>query len=302
MLRPSLPSTIDIVQEIDSAVGSILADPAQLNQVLMNLCTNAFHAMEKSGGTLTITLKERHRNKNNLPPLSYLAEGAYVQLLVKDTGFGIPSEDKSRVFEPYFTTKAVNKGSGMGLSIVHGIIRRFKGYIQIESEIGKGTAVYVCFPVSNMQNYDEENEVQELPTGKENILFIDDEEALANWGKSALQRLGYHVIVSNDSLEALKIFTDQQDFFDIVITDQTMPKLTGYDLAKQILKINSDIPIILCTGYSSILSEEKALSLGIKAFLYKPFRKHQIAKLVRNVLDNSPKRPSSSQGNSNMSE
>jgi len=192
---------------------------------------------------------------------------------------------KDKIFDPYFTTKGVGKGTGMGLSIVHGIIKSYGGYITLSSELGKGTVFHVFLPVANKEVLLDKEAIKQVPVGKEKILFIDDEDVLADMGKNMLERLGYHVTVRTSSLEALETFQDQPDQFDVVITDQTMPGMTGFDLARRMLQIRPDIPIILCTGYSSIISEEKAKSIGGREFALKPVGKKDIAMLIRKVLN-----------------
>jgi PAS domain S-box-containing protein len=286
MLRPTLPTTIEVTQDFDPETGFIFADPTQIHQILMNLCTNAFHAMEKTGGKLDISLKEIDLSDGDL--LSHeqdVIAGTFIQLSVGDSGAGMTQEVKDKIFDPYFTTKGVGKGTGMGLSIVHGIIKSYGGFITLSSEPGKGTVFHVFLPVVNKEALPAKEAIKQIPVGKEKILFIDDEDVLADMGKNMLERLGYRVTVRKSSLEALETFQNQPNQFDVVITDQTMPGMTGIDLARRMLQIRPDIPIILCTGYSSIISEQKAKSLGIREFALKPVGKSDIAMLIRKVLD-----------------
>ncbi|MCP3888029.1 MAG: response regulator [Desulfobulbaceae bacterium] len=287
MLRPSLPTTIEINQDITSSTGLILADPTQIHQILMNLCTNAFHAMENTGGTLDISLKEVTLTFEDLVHEPSVEPGTFVQLSVNDSGPGIVPDIKKKIFDPYFTTKETGKGSGMGLAIVHGIVKSYGGYISLYSEPGEGTAFHIFIPVIDEELLPEIEDIKPTPVGRERILFIDDEEILAEMGKNMLERLGYHVTVRNSSIEALETFQNQPDLFDLVITDQTMPGMTGADIAGRMIQIKPDIPIILCTGYSTIISEEKAKSIGIKEFALKPLSKKDIAVLIKKVLDNS---------------
>jgi PAS domain S-box-containing protein len=287
MLRSSLPTTIDIQQDIDSEAGLILADPTQIHQVMVNLCTNAFHAMEETGGTLTISLKKKTLSQNDLANEPRVQPGDFVQLSISDTGPGIALEVQEKMFDPYFTTKEVGKGTGMGLAIIHGIAKSYKGFINFNSKPGEGTVFHVYLPVIQDPAV---HETEAVPVdftqlGNERILFIDDEEILADVGKAMLERLGYRVTVKRNSIEALNTFQNQPNHFDLVITDQTMPGMTGSDLARRMLQIRPGMPIILCTGYSSLMSKEKALSLGIKGFAFKPLAKNDIAALVRKVLD-----------------
>ena len=286
LLRPSLPSTITIKHDINSSTRSIFADPTQVHQILMNLCTNAFHAMEQTGGTLGIILNDCEISREDLQQRPEIQPGKFVLLSIGDTGLGIEAVILDKIFEPYFTTKEVGKGTGMGLAISHGIVASYGGFIACESEIGRGTVFRVYFPAIEEVTISEVKPVEVVASsGKERILLIDDEQMLVDLGKGILERLGYEVTALTSSLEALTIFQNQPDHFDAIITDQTMPGITGIDLARQILQIRPDIPIILCTGYSSLIDEEKAKSEGIKGFLEKPMTKKGIVTLLRKVLD-----------------
>jgi len=248
MLRPTFPSTININQDIEIFTSSIFADPSQFNQILVNLCTNAFHAMEKTGGDLDICLKETYLESGNSILEQNLNPGTYVQLSIHDSGHGIPKEVKDKIFDPYFTTKEPGKGTGMGLSIIHGIVKSFGGFISFVSEMDKGSTFHVFIPVSEKEQLSESDIVERVSMGKENILFVDDEQILAEMGKTMLERLGYNVTIKSSSLEALTTFHNHHDQYDLVITDQTMPGMTGADLARRMIQIRPDIPIILCTG------------------------------------------------------
>ena len=285
MLRSSLPSTIDIRQNIDVNTGPILADPTQIHQIVMNLGTNAFHAMEESGGTLSISLEKKTLSEKDIVGKPGVQPGDFVQLSIGDTGTGIAPELLGKIFDPYFTTKEIGKGTGMGLSIIHGIVKSYGGCVSAHSRFGEGTVFQVLLPVMAAETVIEGKPAEIIELGNERILFIDDEEILAEMGKSMLERLGYQVTVRSSSLEALAIFENQPDMFDLVITDQTMPGLTGSDLARRMLQIRPGMPIILCTGYSSLISEAKARSLGIKGFAMKPLAKKDIAVLIRKALD-----------------
>ncbi|MCP4337705.1 MAG: response regulator [Desulfobulbaceae bacterium] len=287
MLRPSLPTTIEINQNIASTTSPIFADPTQIHQILMNLCTNAFHVMEETGGKLEISLKEVILSSEDLFQEPNIEPGTFIQLSVCDSGPGLTPDIKARIFDPYFTTKETGKGTGMGLAIVHGIVNSYGGFISLYSELGEGTAFHVFLPVIEKEVLAEIEVVEQIPVGEDRILFIDDEEILAEMGKDMLERLGYHVTVRNNSIEALETFQNQPDQFDLIITDQTMPGMTGADIARRMIQIRPDIPIILCTGYSTIMSEEKAKSMGIKEFALKPLSKKDIAVLIRKVLDNN---------------
>jgi len=285
MLRPSLPTTIEINLNIDSETGAVLADPTQLHQIMMNLSTNAFHAMEHTGGKLDISLKETALSAADLVKEPGVKAGNFVQLSIHDSGPGIDPEIRDKIFDPYFTTKEAGKGTGMGLSVVHGIVKSYGGIISIECEPGKGTTANVFLPVIGLDAALETDDADPIPGGSERILFIDDEEVLTNLNKIILEQLGYKVTISSNSRQALQIFQDQPDQFDLIITDQTMPGMTGAELAARMLRIRPDLPIILCTGYSSIISKEKTRSIGIKSLVDKPLVIKDIAKLIREVLN-----------------
>jgi len=285
LLRPSLPSTILIKQNIDVSAWPIIADPTQVHQILINLCTNAFHAMEKTGGDLEITVKNKELSALDGQHIPDAQPRKFVELSVSDTGCGISSEIRDRIFDPFFTTKGVGKGTGMGLSIVHGIITSYEGFVTCESEVGKGTVFRVYFPAFECVEPEHVEQIEIAPSGIERILLVDDEEILVELGTLMLEQLGYKVTGRTNSLDALMTFQNQPDLFDAVITDQTMPGLTGSDLALKILQIRPSIPIILSTGYSNLISEEKAELLGIKGFAMKPLAKKEIASLLRKLLD-----------------
>lgn len=285
MLRPTLPTTIEIIQNIEPTVGYIFANPTQMNQILMNLCTNAFHAMEERGGMLEITVKETQLNREDLALEPNINTGAFFHLSVGDSGPGIPAKVKGKIFDPYFTTKATGKGTGLGLSLVHGIVTSYGGFVSIDSDMNRGAIFHVFIPITHDNTPPLEEEVKLIPGGKERVLFVDDEAVLTELYKSLLEGLGYHVTISNRSSEALEVFKEQSDQFDIVVTDQTMPGLTGSEMAAKMMQIRPDIPIILYTGYSTTISEKMAKSMGIKGFAFKPLSKKDIAVLLRKVLD-----------------
>ena len=285
LMRASIPVTIDIQEEIDKESGTILADPTQVHQVLVNLCTNAFHAVKQERGVIKVKLSRKDLGPAELGGEPDVAPSPFVELMVSDTGHGMDEATMDRIFEPYFTTKKLGKGTGMGLAVVHGIILDHGGIIKVESEVGKGTIIRVYFPAIEENVAETEEKTDYLPTGDERILVIDDEKTIIGILKTILERLGYKVTGTTDITEALDTFRSDPDGFDLIITDQTMPQMTGTELAEEALKIRPDIPIILCTGYSSLISEEKAGEIGIKRFLFKPLDKKEIAGIVRKVLD-----------------
>jgi phosphate/phosphite/phosphonate ABC transporter binding protein len=285
LLRSSLPMTIGIQQDIDADAGPILADPTQIHQILMNLCTNAFHAMEATGGTLNISLKNSTLSKEDLLSELYVQAGDFVQLSIGDTGTGIPLAIRDRMFDPFFTTKEVGKGTGMGLAIIHGIVKNSGGFISCHSQPGAGTVFDVYLPVISDTDPPQNLTEDPLQLGNERILFIDDEEMLLAMGTRMLELLGYRVTAEKNSIDALALFENRPNDFDLIITDQTMPGMTGGDLALRILQIRPNIPIILCTGYSNLISEDRAKAMGIKGFAMKPLAKKDIAALIREVLN-----------------
>ena len=282
LLRASLPTTIEIQLTLIKETDPIVADPTQVHQVVMNLCTNAAHAMSKTGGVLKINLDETMIEYGFHPDLE---TGPYLKLTVSDTGHGIPPEVIDRIFEPFFTTKERSEGTGMGLSVVHGIIKQYGGAITIESELGKGTAFNVYLPRIKAVIHERTESIEQVPTGNERVLIVDDEKGMVDSMRGMLNRLGYEVVERTSSLDALEAFRAGPDNFDLIITDQTMPNLTGDELARKLLEIRSDIPIILCTGFSELIDEKKAAEIGIKAFVMKPIVMSEIANTIREVLD-----------------
>ncbi len=284
MLRPSLPSSIGIHLELKRSDLCVYADPTQIHQILMNLCTNAFHAMEESGGTLAISLCVTDLSAAEVAHQPELAAGRYFRITVSDTGPGIPAEIRDKIFDPFFTTKEVGKGTGMGLAVVHGIVRNHGGFISLGDRPEGGAVFHVYLPAVEQQ-LPEEGRQEVLPTGSERILLVDDEEMLLEMGQEVLGRLGYRVTVARGSRQALEEFRGDPGRFDLVLTDQTMPEMNGSEMSRQMLQLRPSMPIIVCTGYSSVLSEEKARDIGIRALVYKPVLKGELARIVRAVLD-----------------
>ncbi len=285
-LRSVLPSSIEIRQHIEKKTARILASPVNMHQMIMNLCTNAAHAMREKGGILEVELSETEIDEETARRIQVPAPGQYLRLTVKDTGHGISPEIRERIFDPYFTTKKTGDGTGLGLAVVHGIVTLHKGAITVESEPGTGSIFRVFFPVLEKEiTEDDVKKSDPIPRGKEAILFIDDERSLVEFGQGMLTFLGYEVVAQTSSVEALELFRSQPDRFDLVITDQTMPHLTGDRLAAELLRIRPDIPIILCTGYSEKISRESAEAIGIRKFIFKPVRIREIAGAIREALE-----------------
>lgn len=288
LLRATIPSTIEIKQEIDPTSGYVLANPTQVHQVLMNLCTNAYHAMRETGGILGVVLKPIEITSTDFIKNINLHPGHYLMLEVSDTGTGMDKETVSRIFEPYFTTKGLGEGTGMGLSVVHGIIKNHGGNITVYSEPGKGSTFHIYLPIlEGVEAEKEETEVTgPAQTGTERVLLVDDEERVAKVERVMLENLGYSVTVITSPHEALEHFRKQPDAYNLVITDMTMPKMTGDKLAIEMMSIRPDIPVILCTGFSELINREEALKIGIRKFVTKPIIITSFAKTLREVLDN----------------
>ena len=285
LLRASLPATIQVRQDLGDC-GKILGDPTQVHQVVMNLCTNAYHAMSAEGGLLDISLTSVDINAGHLVQGETPQPGQYLKLSVRDTGHGIDPEILHRIFEPYYTTREKGAGTGLGLAVVHGIVKNHRGAIQASSQVGVGSTFDVYFP--KVEDYSVESEAEpEEPVrgGNESILFVDDEPALEELGGRLLSGLGYEVVTRSSAWEALQLFKAKTMAFDLVITDMTMPQLTGEKLALEILRIRPEMPIILCTGFSEQINNERARSLGIRALVMKPFLKNEMARTIRRVLD-----------------
>jgi len=284
LLKASLPSTIEIRQRIQSN-SAVLSDPTQIHQVLMNLCTNAGYAMRENGGVLEVSLTDEELEADFTARHGDLAPGPYIKLTVGDAGHGMPPEVLEKIFDPYFTTKEVGEGTGMGLSVVHGIVKNCGGTITVYSELGEGTTFNVFLPIIETKTEPQIAAEKPLPTGTERILFVDDEETLVDLGRQMLERLGYEVVTGTSSIDSLELFKTRPDNFDLIITDMTMPNMTGDKLAREVMEIRSNVPIILCTGFSARISEERAKEMGIKAFVMKPLLIRDLANTVRKVLD-----------------
>jgi PAS domain S-box-containing protein len=285
MLRSFLPTTIEIKQDISSGGDLVLADPVRIYQVIMNFATNAAYAMKEKGGVLTFQLDRENINAAKMTEYPGLKPGLYIKLSVSDTGHGIAPSIISKIFDPFFTTKSRGEGSGLGLAVAYGIARDLGGTITVESKLNVGSTFSFLLPRIESTVVEKPEQVQPLAVGKERILLVDDDKDLVHGNSEALRRLGYEVTAKYGSLEALESFKTEPEYFDLVITDQTMPKMTGSQMAKELIKIKPDVPIILCTGFSHSVSEEEAKEIGIKKFLMKPVLLKEMAKAVRDVLD-----------------
>jgi PAS domain S-box-containing protein len=285
LMRSSLPATIQIKQDLGNDLHNILADTTQIHQIVMNLCTNAAHAMREHGGTLEVILENVTVDAEFSTQYTDIAPGLYLKMTVADTGHGMSPDIVDSIFDPYFTTKEQGEGTGMGLSVVHGIVTGNGGGIAVESEPGKGSTFSVYLPAIDVQTTEEPRSAEPLLSGHECILFIDDEPPLVDIGQEILETLGYRVVTRTSSIEALNLFRATPNRFDLVITDMTMPNMTGDKLAKELIAIRPDIPVILCTGYSDMITEQKAKEIGISEFIMKPIVARDLTNVVRQVLD-----------------
>ena len=287
LLRSTIPSTIEIHHNIDTECGAVLADPTQIHQVLINLCTNAYHAMSENGGMLEVELAATEINGEFARRHMNLQPGEHVRLTINDTGHGMDEETLERIFDPFFTTKEIGKGTGLGLSVVHRIVLNHGGEIMVRSEPGEGTTFDVYFPVADTVPPDNKstNDEEFAPRGKESILFVDDEIRISLALKPMLERFGYKFTASSCSVEVLEKFRANPNKYDLVVTDYTMPKMTGTQLSMELRKIRPDIPVILTSGFNDIVTSENFKQFGISEYILKPYDAHQLGKIIRQVLD-----------------
>jgi PAS domain S-box-containing protein len=285
MLRSTLPTTIRITSKIAKEPGLIMADPSQVHQVFMNLCVNAGHAMKDDGGTLEVSLERVQLDKKDVKGKD-LQPGPYLKLTVKDTGCGIPAKDLDRIFDPYFTTRKKEEGTGLGLAVVQGIARKHGGEITVKSKVGKGSTFSVYLPVAPGKE-GETGDIQllEAPHGSAHILFVDDEKGLVESGRLQLEKLGYSVAARTSSVEALEYFKKNHRHVDLLLTDLTMPNMTGWQLADKARKIKPGLHVVLVTGFSESIDDEHLKNFGIDALVMKPFVRKDIAETIRNVLE-----------------
>jgi PAS domain S-box-containing protein len=284
LLKSTIPSNIEIMATVDSDF-TVLANGTQIHQIFMNLCTNGSQAMEKDGGKLFVSVTDQNFSRDQIPFNISLSPGKYVNIKISDTGMGIPKTVIDSIFEPYFTTKEMGKGTGLGLATVHGIVEKISGKIIVESSLGEGTKFEIYIPATQDLKLDYPENLTDMPKGKESILLVDDEKAITKMNKRFLDGLGYKTVELNDSNEALKLFENNPDQFDLIVTDMTMPNMTGDKLAAKILEIRENIPVILCTGYSKILSKEEAKKTGLSAYIEKPIDKVKFSQTIRQILD-----------------
>ena len=287
LLRSTIPSTIEIRNRVEADNRTVYADPTQIHQVIMNLCTNAYHAMKTSGGILAVSLRSVKIDKENQKVESLMMNaGLYLVLEVSDTGSGMSKATMERIFDPYFTTKNKDEGTGLGLSVVHGIVKSYGGHITVYSEPGHGTTFRIYLPCSEAgsDGYSH-RDITPAPTGTEHILVVDDEKAIVEMIKTMLGNKGYTVTGCVGSLDALRVFKEHPGDYALVITDMTMPQMTGAQLAKKLRAIRPDILMILCTGFSDLINEKKAIVSGFNKFLMKPIIMRDLCHAVRDTLD-----------------
>jgi PAS domain S-box-containing protein len=289
-LRSALPASIEIRQNISSRTGMIFADATQIHQVIVNLCSNASHAMRETGGILDVSLSEVIADPSTTVCPQDVAAGPCVKLAIGDTGHGMDQKTIERIFDPFFTTKKRGEGTGLGLSVVHGIISSHGGAITVSSEPGKGTTFEVFLPaIEQLGDFLESSDGSAVPRGTERVLFVDDEEDLLYAGEKMLKRLGYEPVVFGNSVEALKAFRTKPDGFDLIVTDQSMPQMTGTELAREALRIRPGTPIILCSGFSAdsgeTITRQEAEAIGIREVLMKPLGNAEMAGIIRKILD-----------------
>lgn len=285
LMRVTIPTIIDFKTDIDPECGIVMADPTQIHQIIMNLTTNAFHAMEEAGGKLCVSYRQTHL-EDDPSPLRNLPRGEYALLTVADTGIGIQQEVMDKVFDPYFTTKEKQKGTGLGLSVVRGIVENCGGEIHIDSKRGRGTAVQVWLPIAedlHPEPGDDEN--RPVSGGNERIMLVDDDENVVLMIQIVLEGLGYKITAHTKSIDALEAFKEDPEGFDLIYSDVTMPRMTGDQLARKIREIRPGIPIILSTGFSGRIDSEKCREMGIQGFVMKPVSRQKIAGMVRKILD-----------------
>jgi PAS domain S-box-containing protein len=284
LLRSSLPSNIEIISRIETDRDYIMADQTQMHQIMLNLCGNASYAMKETGGTITVTLADVSPDDDNIPPEDLGKPQRFIRLSVSDTGPGIAPNVVGRIFDPFFTTKKQGEGTGMGLAMVHGIVKRHDGYLELENIPGQGATFHVFMPKTSETDRVITDTQTDLIFREGRILFVDDEKPLTDIGREMLESCGFEVVTRTSSIEALEAFKHKSKDFDLVITDQTMPNMTGMEFAREILKIRPDIPIILCTGFSDAVSYDRLRDIGISDFIMKPILKHDLIASISRLL------------------
>lgn len=284
LLRSSVPTNVEIISRMETDQDQVMADATQMHQILLNLCGNASHAMQETGGTMTVTLADVRGDDPALPPDDLGKPERFVRLTVSDDGPGVDPEVAERVFDPFFTTKRQGEGTGMGLAMVHGIVKRHDGYVVLDNRPGRGAAFHVFLPKSSAMERRETDAPADLVFREGRILFVDDEKPLTDIGREMLESFGFEVVTRTSSVEALEAFRFKPRDFDLIITDQSMPNMTGMEFAREVLKIRPDIPIILCTGFSDAVSYDRLRDVGIGDFIMKPILKHDLMGSISRLL------------------
>lgn len=285
LIKATLPANIEIRENIPPNLIPVFADEIQIHQIVMNICTNAYHAMKNTGGLLDVTLAAAIIQEQDARSYPGVTPGSYLKLSISDTGHGIAPESINRIFDPYFTTKPTGEGTGLGLATVHGIVKDHGGRIKVYSEPGAGTTFHVFLPVADVPFEAAAEQAEKLPTGRERILFVDDEKSLIDLGRDLLERLGYTVETRASSIDAIAAFRADPQKYDLVISDMSMPRMSGDELARQIKALRSDIPIILCSGFSDRIDARLKEAIGFSAVLMKPVTYADLAHTVRQVLE-----------------
>ncbi|MBN2302702.1 MAG: response regulator, partial [Lentisphaerae bacterium] len=286
--QKSLPPEVEVVRVLKAEDDTVMADATKIHQVLMNLCTNAGYAMRgRDNCVLEVRTANFVHDRRSKSKYQGLVSGQYMEIAVSDTGTGIDAETLGKIFQPFFTTKAKGEGTGMGLSVVEGIIRSFKGSIAVESQLGVGSTFYVALPTMEKMAEDSNGEevLQELPKGTEKILIVDDEMDILSMEEDMLLSLGYRTVCAQTAADALRLYKEDPDSFDLVLTDQVMPEMKGAELVETLLTITPDLPIVFCTGFSEDFTREEAMAIGVKEFLVKPIIIADLASSVRHALD-----------------
>ena len=287
LMRSTIPSNIEIKSDLKSKA-MVLADSTQIHQVMMNLCTNAYQAMIDNGGVLSVNLNEIVLSQENLSGETSFSPGEYVKITVEDSGPGIEDQIKDKIFDPYFTTKKVGDGTGLGLAVVNGIVKKHNGFIDFFTTLGVGTTFEIYLPIVTdgaTNKVKLETIKEEQSSSSERIMLVDDEQAILETLKAILSRKGYQISTFEDGETALKAFTKNPDYFDLIVTDMTMPKMTGDKFSLAALEVRNDIPIIICTGYHEKFTESQAIKSGIKKYIQKPVIGSELSKIIRNLLD-----------------
>jgi CheY-like chemotaxis protein len=287
LLKASFPPGIVIKQNLDPRIGTVMADPTHIHQIVMNLCTNANHAMMDSGGTLEVKLDAAKVDQRHSEKTRNLKKGDYIRLTISDTGYGMDLKTKERIFEPFFTRKEVGSGSGLGLSVVHGIINNYGGAIEVESALGKGTTFKIYLPKYGSDPMGLDKSDKKPLKGDEHILFVDDEPEITFLGKKMLENLGYKVSIKSDSLAALDDFMLDPEKYALLVTDQNMPGIPGTDLARKMKQVSPGLKVIIITGFADNLSEEVLTKCGVAEVILKPMIMDDFSKMIRSVLDNN---------------